>query len=99
MRKRRRVCRLDGDLELREQVNLTSATVESRISEPVLANVEMAPSVAVKPPRVAASPVALECTYTKTVDLPGADGRPHFCAIIIGAVVGIYIEDEIIRLG
>ncbi len=82
--------------QLREEVNLTSAAVEPGVSEPVLAKLAMAPSIAVKPPRVAASPVALECTYTKTVDLPGADGQPHFCAIVIGAVVGIYVSDEII---
>jgi flavin reductase (DIM6/NTAB) family NADH-FMN oxidoreductase RutF len=82
--------------QLREQMNLTSAAVGPKVSEPALASLAMAPSVAVKPPRVAASPVALECTYTKTVDLPGADGQPHSCAIIVGAVIGIYIDDEII---
>jgi flavin reductase (DIM6/NTAB) family NADH-FMN oxidoreductase RutF len=82
--------------DLREQVNQTSVAVGPDVSEPAMAGLAMTPSVAVKPPRVAASPIALECTYTKTVDLPGTNGQPHFCAIVIGAVVGIHISDEVL---
>jgi flavin reductase (DIM6/NTAB) family NADH-FMN oxidoreductase RutF len=85
--------------DLREQVNLTSAAVGADVSEPALAGLAMSPSISVRPPRVANSPIALECTYTKTVELPGANGQVHFCAIVIGAVVGIYISDEVISEG
>ena len=61
--------------DLREAMNTTSAAVGPDVSEPELAGLEMAPSVAVKPPRVKRSPVAFECKYVKTVELPGADGR------------------------
>ncbi len=56
----------------------------------------MVPSRAVKPPRVARTPVALECKYFKTVELIGSDGRPNRSAIVIGEVVGIYIDDAVI---
>ena len=82
--------------DLREEMNITSADVGPDISEPELAGLEMAPSIAVKPPRVKRSPVAFECKYVKTVDLPGAGGQPHPFSIVIGAVVGIYIADEVI---
>jgi flavin reductase (DIM6/NTAB) family NADH-FMN oxidoreductase RutF len=85
--------------ELREELNITSAMVGAEVSEPELARLEMAPSIAVKPPRVKKSPVALECRYVKTVDLPGPDGKPHSFSIVIGEVVGIYIDDGVIMNG
>jgi len=56
----------------------------------------MVPSRAVKPPRVARSPVAMECKYFKSVELIGSDGRPNRSSIVIGEVVGIYIDDAVI---
>jgi flavin reductase (DIM6/NTAB) family NADH-FMN oxidoreductase RutF len=85
--------------ELREELNVTSAMVGAEVSEPELANLEMAPSIAVKPPRVKKSPVALECKYVKTIDLPGPNGKPHSFSIVIGEVVGIYIDDGVIVNG
>ena len=82
--------------DLRDQMNATSASVDSAVSEPEIAGLEMAPSVAVKPPRVKRTPIALECKYLKTVDLPGLDGKPHIFSIVIGAVVSIFIDDSII---
>jgi flavin reductase (DIM6/NTAB) family NADH-FMN oxidoreductase RutF len=85
--------------ELREELNITSAMVGAEVSEPELARLQMAPSIAVKPPRVKKSPTALECRYVKTVELPGADGKPHNFSIVIGEVVGIYIDDSVIVNG
>ncbi|MBE3605274.1 flavin reductase family protein [bacterium] len=82
--------------DLREQMNITSADVGEDVSEPELAKLAMAPSVAVKPPRVARTPVAFECKYVKTVDLPGPGGKPHPFSIVIGEVVSIYIDDSVI---
>src|SRR5262249_31294463 len=50
----------------------------------------------VKPPRVKASPVALECKYYKTVELVGSDGKMNRSQIVIGEVVGIHIDDAVI---
>jgi flavin reductase (DIM6/NTAB) family NADH-FMN oxidoreductase RutF len=81
---------------LREEMNITSASVGPDVSEPELARLEMAPSIAVKPPRVKDSPVAFECKYVKTVTLPPADGKPNPYSIVIGQVVSIYIDDAVI---
>jgi flavin reductase (DIM6/NTAB) family NADH-FMN oxidoreductase RutF len=80
-------------------MNATSAAVDSAVSEPEIAGLEMAPSVGVKPPRVKRTPIALECKYLKTVSLPGLDGKPHIFSIVIGAVVSIFIDDSIIVNG
>jgi flavin reductase (DIM6/NTAB) family NADH-FMN oxidoreductase RutF len=85
--------------DLRDQMNATSAAVDSAVSEPEIAGLEIAPSVAVKPPRVKRTPIALECKYLKTVGLPGLDGTPHIFSIVIGAVVSIFIDDSIIVNG
>jgi flavin reductase (DIM6/NTAB) family NADH-FMN oxidoreductase RutF len=85
--------------ELRDEMNVTSAGVEPGVSEPELAKLEMAPSIAVKPPRVKKSPIALECKYVQTVKLPGPNGKPHAFSIIIGEVVSIYIDESIIVNG
>ena len=55
--------------DLREVVNLSSTECrpgDQRAGDAL--GLEMAPCRAVKPPRVARSPVALECKYFKTVD-------------------------------
>jgi flavin reductase (DIM6/NTAB) family NADH-FMN oxidoreductase RutF len=82
--------------DLREQMNATSAEFPQGVSEPQAVGLDMVPSRAVKPPRVARTPVALECKYFKTVELIGSDGRPNRSAIVIGEVVGIYIDDAVI---
>jgi flavin reductase (DIM6/NTAB) family NADH-FMN oxidoreductase RutF len=82
--------------ELREQMSITSAEVGVDVSEADLAHLEMAPSIAVKPPRVKRSPVAFECKYVKTVELPATDGKANPYSIVIGQVIGIYIADEVI---
>ena len=82
--------------ELREEMSITSADVGADVSEAELAHLEMAPSIAVKPPRVKRSPVAFECKYVKTVELPATDGIASPYSIVIGQVIGIYIADEVI---
>jgi flavin reductase (DIM6/NTAB) family NADH-FMN oxidoreductase RutF len=65
----------------------------------VRAGLEAAPSRLVKPPRVAASPCALECKWLKTVALSDLDGRVLDNHIVIGQVIGIHIDDRFIRDG
>jgi flavin reductase (DIM6/NTAB) family NADH-FMN oxidoreductase RutF len=84
--------------DLREAMNRTSAPVASDIDEMALAGLEAAPSRMVKPPRVAASPVALECRYMQTVQLPVKPGFGEN-AVIFGEVVGIHIDDAVIEDG
>jgi flavin reductase (DIM6/NTAB) family NADH-FMN oxidoreductase RutF len=91
------VCSL-ATWDLREAMNQTSAMVASDVDEMVLAGLEPAPSRMVKPPRVAASPVALECRYMQTVHLPVKPGFGEN-SVIFGEVVGIHIADESIDDG
>ena len=83
---------------LREAMNQTSAMVASEVDEMALAGLEPAPSRMVGPPRVAASPVALECRYMQTVHLPVKPGFGEN-SVIFGEVVGIHIADEAIEDG
>lgn len=81
--------------DLREQMNATSAQVSVGVDEAAAAGLEMVPSKIVTPPRVAASPVALECRYLQTVALPSLDPEDPNC-IILGDVVGIHIDEKLI---
>jgi flavin reductase (DIM6/NTAB) family NADH-FMN oxidoreductase RutF len=91
------VCNL-ATWELREAMNVTSEHVPRSVDEFELAGLTASPSRLVAPPRVAESPVHLECTHLQTVALPSNDpGRPTL--VVFGRVVGIHIDDGIIRDG
>jgi flavin reductase (DIM6/NTAB) family NADH-FMN oxidoreductase RutF len=92
------VCSL-ATWELREQMNATSATVSREVDEFMLAGLTAAPSTLVKPPRVAESPCALECTLVKIVNLGDDDPTLSDRQIVIGKVVGIHIDEQFIRDG
>lgn len=85
--------------ELREEVNTSSANFGPAISEAEIVGLELVASRVVKPPRVARSPVALECKYSKTVELFGSDGKRNPSAVVIGEVLGVYIDDDVIVNG
>src|SRR6201993_437071 len=55
---------------LTEKMNITTAMVAYGVDEMKLAGLTPEPCRFVKPPRVKESPVALECKYWKTVELP-----------------------------
>jgi flavin reductase (DIM6/NTAB) family NADH-FMN oxidoreductase RutF len=84
---------------LRDAVNLSSTEWEPAVSEPARVGLEMAPCRQVKPPRVARSPVVLECKYFKTVELVSSDGTRNTSAMVVGEVVGIHIDDAVIVNG
>jgi flavin reductase (DIM6/NTAB) family NADH-FMN oxidoreductase RutF len=92
------VCSL-ATYELRQAVSQTSIAVSPEVDEMALAGLTPAPSKLVKPPRVKESPVAFECRHYQTIVLPGPDGAPGKNAIIIGQVVGIHIDDEMVENG
>jgi flavin reductase (DIM6/NTAB) family NADH-FMN oxidoreductase RutF len=85
--------------DLREEMGTTSEPFAAHVSEPEAIGLDMAPSRHVKPPRVARSPAALECRYMKTVELHSRQGDLLPSAMIIGEVIGIYIDDAIIVNG
>jgi flavin reductase (DIM6/NTAB) family NADH-FMN oxidoreductase RutF len=85
--------------ELREQVNQTSAPYPRGVNEMTGAGLASAPSRLVRPPRVAASPCALECKWLRTVSLDDCDGAPTDRHVVFGQVIGIHIDDQFIRNG
>jgi flavin reductase (DIM6/NTAB) family NADH-FMN oxidoreductase RutF len=85
--------------DLRTEMNITGSDHSEDISEAELAGLEMAPSRKVKPPRVARSPIALECIYNKTVDLVQANGKTSVNTLVIGEVVNVHIDDSVIVNG
>lgn len=89
------VCNL-ATWALRDVMNQSSAMLEHGQSEFDFAGIETAPSVLVKPPRVAATPVAMECVYIETIALKGADGRRAPYSTIIGEVVMIHIDESVL---
>jgi flavin reductase (DIM6/NTAB) family NADH-FMN oxidoreductase RutF len=92
------VCNL-ATFDLRDQMNTTSGPYPRGIDEMKEAGLEAAPSVLVKPPRVKASPCAMECKWLQTVRLNDIDGQPTQRIIVFGQVVLIHIEDRFIKDG
>lgn len=89
------VCNL-ATWNLRDAMNATAAPLPHGINEMQRAGLEPAPSRLVKPPRVAASPCALECKLIKIVALETADGKPVDGHVVFGQVVGVHIDDRYI---
>jgi flavin reductase (DIM6/NTAB) family NADH-FMN oxidoreductase RutF len=88
------VCNL-ATFDLRDQMNATSAPLPRGESEMVHAGLTPAPSRLVRPPRVAESPVALECKWLQTVPLTPLEGEGRYF-LVIGQVIGIHIEDRFV---
>ncbi len=82
----------------REAMNLTSASVGEHVDEFELARLTKLPCEFVGVPRVAESPVALECKHFQTVPLPDDEGQVADY-LVIGRVVGIHIDDRFIESG
>ena len=84
--------------DLRTHMNATSAPVPPGVDEFSIAGLTAVDSIAVKPPRVKESPVALECRWWKTVALPGSSGSDEPSAhVVFGRVVGIHVDDAFIK--
>lgn len=81
--------------DLRDAVNITSQPHPPGVDEFLLAGLEKEPSQLVKPPRVKASPVHLECMYHSCVVLPG-NSLINITHVVIGKVIGVHIRDDVI---
>lgn len=71
----------------REMMNRTAADFPAEVSEVSAAGLETAPSVKVKPPRLALSPVNLECRKSTLVEV-GTN------RVLIGEILHVHIADE-----
>ena len=78
--------------ELVEQVNLTGTDFPPDVSEFDAVGLVREPSRLVRPPRVAASPVAIECR------LVGTKGFGD-CTVVFGEVVWVAVDERVLRDG
>ena len=94
------VCSL-ATYHLRDAMNMSSAVVDKNVSEFDLATLASADSQLVAPPRVADSPAALECKLWKVLPIPKglSDDGASKHNLILGFVVGVYINDEYLSGG
>jgi flavin reductase (DIM6/NTAB) family NADH-FMN oxidoreductase RutF len=80
--------------DLREAVNATSTPAAPEIDEFLIAKLDKAPSVNVKPPRVAASPANLECRLLRIVEIEPEQPGDTSSNVVFGRVIGLHIRDE-----
>ena len=59
-----------------------------------MAGLTAEPSVVVKAPRVGESPIHFECKVTQVIQI--GDGEPGSCSIVIGEIVHIHVEDNLL---
>ena len=86
--------------DTREQMSLSSASTAANVDEFSYTDLEAESAVMLKPPRVKASPIHLECTYYQTLELPSEDPDPLARnAMVIGTVIGIHISDSVLTDG
>jgi flavin reductase (DIM6/NTAB) family NADH-FMN oxidoreductase RutF len=79
--------------DLADAMNLTAKELLPGQSEAEFAGLEMCPATRVRPPRVAASPVHLECRVNRI--LPMGDG-PLAANLVIGEVLLIHVDDSVL---
>lgn len=80
--------------DLREQMNATAANSPRDVNEMAAAGLAAGESVSVRPPRVAASPIALECTVFDIVQLPSSERTVN--TMVMGKVNVVHIADEVV---
>lgn len=83
---------------LAKQVVRTSAAAPSDVDEFEMTGLTKAPCELVKPPRVGESPAALECVVTDSFHPKSRSGQSDYI-VIIGEVVGIHIDESILKDG
>ena len=86
-------------MDLAKQMNATSAQLAPDIDEFEVAGLTAVPSKLVNVPRVAESPVALECKLSEIIRLKGADGREAEGWLTLGEVVAVHIDKAFIKDG
>src|SRR5262249_50616240 len=92
------VCNL-ATMDLLKAVVATGFECPRGVNEMTEAGLAPAPSRLVRPPRVAASPCALECKLLQIVALADLDGQPAHRYVTFGQVVGVHIDESFIRDG
>jgi flavin reductase (DIM6/NTAB) family NADH-FMN oxidoreductase RutF len=76
--------------EVRERMNITAIEFERGVSEPHEAELTLVPSVHVKPPRIAESPVSMECELIQIVEFETEN------AVVLGRILAMHVQDEMV---
>lgn len=84
---------------LRDGMNQTAAPLAQGESEAEFAKLDMAPSRLVAPPRVKASPAALECKLIEVKRLADRHGTALDYWLVIGEVVGVHLDPAYVKDG
>jgi len=79
-----------------EPMDTTGRTYPPDVDEFVIANLTPIPSVVVKPPRIAESPINFECELFKFVPLGEGEGS---ATLVLGRAVHLHVADDIMRDG
>ncbi len=80
--------------ELAEAMNTTAGEHPFGVSEMKLAGLTTSPSRIVAPPRVAESPVSLECRVSQRVPI-GREGGENQYLVLVCEIVAFHVRDEI----
>jgi flavin reductase (DIM6/NTAB) family NADH-FMN oxidoreductase RutF len=78
------------------QMDATGRPYPPDVDEFVVAGLTQAPSVAVKPPRIAESPINFECTLFSLIPLGDGEGSS---TLVLGRAVHLHIADDILCNG
>ena len=74
--------------DVAQAMNITGIEFEPGVNELEQAGLTTVPSVRVRPPRIAESPVAMECELMQIVDLGPNNG------LVLGRVVAMHVRDD-----
>ena len=84
---------------LGQQMNQSCAAVGPEVNEFELTGLATEPSQLVKPPRVQAGPVSMECRCTQILQLQGLDGSKVPTWLVLGEVVMVHIDERLLQDG
>ncbi len=76
--------------EVAQAMNITAIEFEPEVDELVQADLETVPCVHVKPPRIALSPVSMECALMQIVELGPHNG------LVLGRVLAMHVRDDLV---
>jgi flavin reductase (DIM6/NTAB) family NADH-FMN oxidoreductase RutF len=79
--------------DLAEAMNITSTEFPAEVNEFESAGLTAAPSLVIRPPRVAESPIHFECRLMKIIDI---GSEPGGGSIVIGEIVQIHVDESVL---
>ena len=82
--------------DLREAMNRSSLDVPYGVDEFDLCGLTKAPSVKVRPPRIAASPASMECVLLNIIEIAPVNAGDTRSSVVFGRVVGLHLDEAFI---